>query len=951
MRKTLIFCVTTIASVSIVLEGASGQDTRVYNTIYQEFCTVPPFDTVSGDVLNHPDLDSTVYSHLNTYDCDSLVRCFPQGMGAVLDRWYRACFPTDIDVDALSDSLIGTADICQVDVDDTSGLCMEESYAPSDSAWQDQEYLFRLLGLDSAIDLVNQFLVPDSVPSIGLLHYGNVPIEWGHPDLRDNMWINSGEDLNNNGVLDPWRFDVDSNGVLGDFNGQDDDGNGWIDDLIGSPYDTATIKAAENAGHGHETPAAGIAAAVSDNGIGISGICPECDLASARGGLVHVPNLARKGILSFSYAYGTNTPGLCDYVRLPKVTSSVFHFLDSLGGRFFRSAGNGYYEYEQSYAREPSVLVVAAFDYSVDSADPTNFRRVSMYHETVDFCLPGEWPATATGGGYTPRFSYTSASTPAMAGIFGLMRYYDMCNDSISWTSDEIVARLKASCTSLESVWGDDPIRPAVGKLGAGYPNVYHAMTMDSLVFVDLSAEPLMFPDSVRSLSSLVSPGDTLMIRYAVTASGSVSDTIWIEPYSQDASITVVGGTTMIDSVALDSTYFDSLTFAIPSSTEPGTCVRVCLVVTDSADYADTVSLEALVLTPRAQWSLSRANSVFGKVLTYAINYGNTDDDGNPEAVFYLVDSLYCVDLENGEVESGFPIPVSIPYDSPIQSVLSPALGDLDGDGIDEIIYRPSAFQVAAVDGTGVTVSGWSAKWVGSSGLAPVVSDVEGDGNVEVVVLGDDSLYVLSSTGAPIDGYPIPISGDRTSSQPCIGDIDGDGNKEVCFITTEGLKVRTLSSTTSVFSHSEVHNSGDLKLADTDHDARLELLVASDTDSNGESYLLVIGTNDSGIYCIEDTLFDEWGTGFLRPINPTFPFVGLDAFSLADLSNDGFAEVVSPVLPSQCAGAPKIVYFDGSGNVQDLLDSTALLSCLSTEEPEEVFPVGGIKILRDSVCR
>ena len=45
-------------------------------------------------------------------------------------------------------------------------------------------------------------------------------VDWDHPDLADNIWINSGEDLNGNGVVDP-----------SDFNDIDDDNNGYIDDI------------------------------------------------------------------------------------------------------------------------------------------------------------------------------------------------------------------------------------------------------------------------------------------------------------------------------------------------------------------------------------------------------------------------------------------------------------------------------------------------------------------------------------------------------------------------------------------------------------------------------------------------------------------------------------------------------------------------------------------------
>jgi len=53
-------------------------------------------------------------------------------------------------------------------------------------------------------------------------------VDWDHPDLADNVWVNPGEDINKNGVADE-----------DDFNGVDDDENGFIDDVRG--WDFVTV--------------------------------------------------------------------------------------------------------------------------------------------------------------------------------------------------------------------------------------------------------------------------------------------------------------------------------------------------------------------------------------------------------------------------------------------------------------------------------------------------------------------------------------------------------------------------------------------------------------------------------------------------------------------------------------------------------------------------------------
>jgi len=262
-------------------------------------------------------------------------------------------------------------------------------------------------------------------------------VEYDHPDLEGQLWANVEEVRGQSGV--------------------DDDGNGYIDDLLGWDFSDAPGLPGlgdylERDGDprdesGHGTHVAGIVAAAVGNGHGIAGIAPNARLMVLRAGF-NLPSggyledddvaaaivyAADNGAQVINMSWGDPRPA-------PIVRDAV-RYASAAGAVLVAAAGNEGEDAVFYPARFAETIAVGA---TGPRADVLAF---SNWGPSIDVVAPGQSILSLfLGGGYGER-SGTSMAAPHVTGMVALM-----LGRRPQWQSGEVRAALRATTHDVHSV-------------------------------------------------------------------------------------------------------------------------------------------------------------------------------------------------------------------------------------------------------------------------------------------------------------------------------------------------------------------------------------------------------------------------------------------------------------------------------------------------------------------
>jgi hypothetical protein len=174
----------------------------------------------------------------------------------------------------------------------------------------------------------------------------------------------------------------------------------------------------------------------------------------------------------------------------------------------------------------------------------------------------------------------------------------------------------------------------------------------------------------------------------------------------------------------------------------------------------------------------------------------------------------------------------------------TPALTDLDHDGLDDIVIVCADGWIYAwyADGTPVVDADGRFAYLGASWTygSPLAVDLDQTGDTEILAPGRDGyLYCFNDDGTAHSNWPVYLGG-LAASSPCAGDVDNDGDIEVVATDNATNRVFVIDAAGNVLPNwpKTVVQSGDFPpsptLADLDGNGDLEIIQPG---SDGEVHV------------------------------------------------------------------------------------------------------------------
>ena len=639
---------------------------------------------------------------------------------------------------------------------------------PNDSLWSKAYYFYQPSRRDMHAPEAWNITTGDSSQIIAIIDTG---VLLTHPDLAGpgpgiggNIWTNA----------------LEANGQPG----VDDDGNGYVDDVHGWDFvalpDTGFAVLGEdwqdedndpNDYTGHGTGVAGIAAAITNNRIGVASTAGGARIMPLRVGysaLTQQSGLVDESAAARAIVYAVHTGATvlnCSFSSVPQSDmTDALDLAQAAGVTVVVAAGNN--GSAHAMADRAEVISVGA----VDKDD-----KVTMFSNTgpyVDLCAAGLFVSTTTldrdadadsahrcRPAYSATASGTSFSSPITSGAVALLQADRHARGLPPLRPAEVRLRLVETADSIASQ------NPTVTGYGSGRLNLLRMLT-----------DP--------TGSAAVWLGGVGVGAPAVIAPASGAASVFIGTANAHL-LRMDGGTRHVTwDVALPAAAAGG-----PAAADMGGSVGVACFIATSDQHVCGFDAAGNALPG---WPRDASRPAEGPA---SPALADLDGDGVLEVVWGDGQGAVWAWHASGALMPGFPVSVGA-----VMGGVWIALADLDGDGAAEIVAAPARGRITVLDSNGQALSGWPAAPVDDLYLQhPPVVALLGDSPLPSIIATETTTLQSNVRILNLDGTTRrfgPVDG-LIAGSTAVADVDGDGQRDILvYCATGEVKVSTGSSTT-----------------------------------------------------------------------------------------------------------------------------------------------------------
>ena len=715
--------------------------------------------------------------------------------------------------------------------------------APDDSLYKDQWGLKKIRWEDARAEAgaLREIL-------IAIVDSG---IEYTHPDLSENIWINAAE----------W------DGIPG----VDDDANGYVDDVRGWDFmdapglpDTVDYLVRDNDPMdewGHGTYVAGIVGAVADNGIGIAGVFPHGTLMALRAGSGSVlEDDDAAAAIVYAADNGADVINMSwGHPQLSPLVQDVIRYAYDRGCVLVAAAGND---------RVGELIFPAELDETVavgasDAADRK--ASFSSFGGNLDLLAPGAGIVSTSLDGEYERVSGTSIAAPHVAGLAGLIlsRRPDYSPEEVRWCLVSSAEELYEPGWDPRSGYGRiDAVRALAGEIPRSV-RILEPRTGDGT-------------DSTLVVIGTVAGADVLGYVLSWGKGTGPGDWYWIS--KRDASFTLRDTLGIWDaSERPDGAYVLRLTARCRDGSEVEDRVVVYADHT-SPDIRNVRVVERLDGPNVAQfveWETDEPTT--GRV---TLRSAGPSQDPEPVDTEYR-DTAHCMrisDAGTGEALVGTYVLQILARNASGLTAIADSTIVLRGESVPETAYSEIA---VLPDGH----------------LLPRFPDFDHDGAKEIVLMpysGDEYNAVTFYEAGEESLTNVFETGDLFIPW-AICDLDEDGRLELMGVDTAGVRL---------FETPDMYSFPSVKIWETEGMWGGEI-----ADLDGDGRQEIVGRSESQLALL---VFETAGNDLLSQVaelpNPTAPFRLAARAAVGDLDMDGLGEVIAG------DGKGEVFVYEATGN-------------------------------------